>query len=266
MRSAIVLKYCFLIFTFLWLAISGSGLHAQQRSAAAELRSGRIITATDSSALAFVQVYNRSSGKGTTSNPDGQFRLMARMSDSIEFRMIGYVDTVLNVYQLADLNYQVPMRERVYQLRQFNLRGNRQTQAFAPAAPSKDPYVGYRSVKPSGRSRQEDKIGLGYGETGAAVTGAVTAFANLFNSKHKQREKIRALQEKQNEEKYYQALFDYWFDEEIVMEITGLSGLELKRFLAFCKPSLTFLEEATEYQVILAIQRYHRQFKNINRY
>ncbi len=261
------MKYIFLIFIFIRLV--GTTVHAQQVPPQAELISGRVVSAKDSTAgMAFVQVYNKASRKGTTTNADGGFRIMARLSDSIEFRMIGYVDTTLNIYQLRELGFTVPMKERVYKLQQLNVRANRLKQPFAPAEPSKDPYVGYRSVKPSGRSRQEDQIGLGTSTMGggAAVTGAITALANKFNKNEKQRVKIRALKEKENEEKYYKALYEYWFDPEVVTEITGLTGPELKRFLAFCKPSLAFLEEANEYQVILAIQRYHRQFKNINRY
>lgn len=191
---------------------------------------------------------------------------MASAGDSIEFRMVGYTDTTLSVRQLKALDFRVPMKERVYRLRQVRVRGTR-PRSFAPAEPSRDPYVGYRSVKPSGRTRAKDEMGLGAGQNGgAAVTGAVTAFANLFNKKEHQREKIRQLKEQEEERKYYKALYDYWFDKEIVAEITGLSGLELNRFLKFCKPSLAFLEEATEYEIITTIQRYHRQYRNIHKY
>ena len=265
MRFAIDLKPYFLILPFLWLA--STSLYAQQRSSSPELISGRVVAEKDSTAgIAFVQVYNKSTGKGTTTNPDGHFKIMALLSDSIQFRMIGYVDTTLSISQLRNIKYQLPLKERVYTLKQLNVRASRFKQPFAPAEPSKDPYVGYRSVKPSGRSRQEDKISVGPAEGGFAVSGAITALANKFNKKEKQREKVRALKAKENEEKYYKALFEYWFDPEIVTDLTGLTGSELKRFLNFCKPSLAFLEEANEYQVILAIQRYHRQYQNVNRY
>ena len=265
MRFGIDLKHCFLIFTFLCLAVTS--LYAQQRSSSPELISGRVVAEKDSAAgIAFVQVYNKASGKGTTTSPEGDYRIRALPNDSIQFRMIGYVDTTLSVAQLKKINYQLPLKERVYKLKQLNVRANRYKQAFAPAEPSKDPYVGYRSVKPSGRSRTEDKISIGPAEGGFAVSGAITALANKFNKKEKQREKVRALKAKENQEKYYKALFEYWFDPEIVSEITGLSGPELKRFLNSFKPSLSFLEEANEYQVILAIQRYHRQYISVNRY
>jgi hypothetical protein len=229
---------------------------------------GRIVLAQDSmSGIAFAHVYNKSTEKGTTSDVDGRFRIQSKPGDSLEFRMIGYVDTTMSFSQAKAIRFIIPLKERVYQLRQVDVRANRFKTPFAPAEPSKDPYVGYRSVKPSGRSRQKQEISAGPAEgMGVAVTGALTALANKFNKNEQQRERIRQLKEQDEIKKYYKALFEYWFDKEFVAEITGLSGTELNRFIKFCKPSLTFLEEATEYEVITAIQKYHRQYQNINRY
>lgn len=227
---------------------------------------GQIVSAHDSAAIAFAHVYNKNSQKGVASNVDGKYRIMAKAGDSLEFRMIGYKDTTLSFSQAKAMNYIIPLSERTYRLRQVDVRANRFKEPFAPAEPSKDPYVGYRSVKPSGRGAQEQKIGAGPVEGGVAVTGALTALANKFNKKEQQRERIRQLKEQDQLNKYYKALFEYWFDKEIVAEITGLQGSELNKFIRFCKPSLHFLEEATEYEVITAIQKYHRQYLNIHRY
>lgn len=244
-----------------------ASLFAQQPRTEAVLIKGRVVAAHDTTAgVAFSHIYNKSSQRGTTSDAEGHFRLLAAPGDSVEFRMIGYVDTTLSFRQIKTLRYKVPLRERIYKLRQVNVRANRFKTPFAPAAPSKDPYVGYRSVKPSGRPRQEDKIGVGPAEGGFAVTGAVTAIANKFNKKEKQRIKIRELKEQDQRKQYYKALFEYWFDKEIVSEITGLQGAELRRFLKFCNPSLAFLEEATEYEIITTIQKYHRRYQNVNRF
>lgn len=227
---------------------------------------GRIISAHDSTAIAFAHVYNKNSQKGVASDIEGKYRIMAKAGDSLEFRMIGYIDTTLSFSQAKAMNYIIPLSERTYRLRQVNVRANRFKEPFAPAEPSKDPYVGYRSVKPSGRSPQVNKIGASPVEGGVAVSGAITALANKFNKKEQQRERIRQLQAQDERKKYYKSLFEFWFEKEFVAEITGLRGNELNKFIKFCKPSLHFLEEATEYEVILAIQKYHRQYVNIHHY
>lgn len=243
-------------------------VYAQRANSDRQLVKGRIVAAADTTkGIAFSHIYNLNSEKGAISDAEGRYRIMASAGDLLEFRMVGYVDTTLSLQQVKALKYQIPLKEKVYKLRQVQVMGNRVQRPFAPSEPSSDPYVGYRSVKPSGRSRQKDEIGLGSGANGgAAITGGITAIANQFNKKEKQREKIRILKEQDEKEKYYKALFDYWFDKEIVAELTGLSGGELNRFIKFCKPSLVFLEEATEYEIITAIQKYHRQFQNINQY
>lgn len=247
------------------LCLLCTSLYAQQPKAV--WVKGRIVSAQDSLAgIAFAHVYNKNSEKGTTSNVEGDYRLQAMPGDSLEFRMIGYIDTTLSFAQAKAIDFVIPLKERVYRLRQVDVKANRFKTPFAPAEPSKDPYVGYPSVKPSGRSRVEDKISASPAEGGVAISGAVTALANKFNKKEKQRVRIRELKEQDRIKQYYNALFDFWFDKEIVAEITGLSGPELNRFLKFCRPSTAFLEEATEYEIITAIQKYHRQYQNINKY
>ncbi|WP_160164139.1 carboxypeptidase-like regulatory domain-containing protein [Nafulsella turpanensis] len=237
--------------------------YAQQEG----LISGRIVTAEDTTiGIAYAHVYNKNNEKGTTTGMGGNYRLLASPKDSLEFRMIGYVDTTLSYAQAMALNFVIPLKERVYKLRQVEVRGEHLTEPFAPETTPDDPYFGYPSVRPSGRSREEDKIGLTGGMGGTGVTGAVTALANKFNKKAKQRERIRQLKEQKRQNQYYEALFEYWFDKEIVQEITGLEGRELNRFLKFCNPSLAFLESATEYEAILAIQRYYEKYQNVNRY
>ena len=249
------------------LCLLSASLFAQQGRSEAVLIKGRVVAAHDTTAgVAFSHIYNKNSERGATSDAEGHFRLLAAAGDSVEFRMVGYVDTTLSFQQIKALHHKIPLRERVYKLRQVDVRANRLKTPFAPAEPSKDPYVGYKSVKPSGRPRQQDEMSFGPTEGGVGITGGVTALANLFNDKEKQRIKIRELKEQARQKEYYKALFEFWFDKEIVSEITGLKGAELNRFLKFCNPSLAFLEEATEYQIITAIQKYHRRYLNVNRY
>ena len=253
------------ISALLWLL--ALNLHAQQFRSKEELLKGRIVAEADTSqGVAFAHVYNKNSEKGTTSDVQGHFRMLAAPGDSLEFRMIGYIDTTLSYAQVKALHFKVPLKERVYRLRQVNVQANRFRKPFAPEKTPDDPYLGYRSVKPSGRSAQKQEVGAAPIPGGVAVSGAITALANKFNKKEQQRERIRQLKEQERMKKYYKALFDYWFDKEIVQEITGLSGTELNRFLKFCSPSLAFLEETTEYEAIMAIQDYYRKYRNINRY
>lgn len=258
-------------FIFFLLCLFSGSLYAQRKASAGPgLIKGRVVNLADSTQpIAFSHIYNKKSEKGVISDADGWFRVMASSGDSMEFRMVGYVDTTLSLQQITALRFRVPLRERVYKLRQVQVTGSRYQRPFAPASPSTDPYVGYRSVKPSGRLRQRDEISLGgssMGGAGASVVGGVTALANQFNSKEKQREKIRELKAQEEQRKYYQALFGFWFEKEYVAGITGYKGAELNRFIKFCKPSLKFLEEATEYEIITAIQKYQRQYTNINQY
>lgn len=247
----------------LFLSICLLGLFASAQAQELRRIKGRVVLAVDSlRPLPYVQVLNRSTGSGTVSDLEGYFTLPMTEDDRIEFRMIGYQDTVVAAAYLKKLGWRFPMKEKVAVLKPAVIRKERPDyKPFAPAEKSKDPYVGYRSVRPSGLDPVEQKIGLATTGSGAALEGAVTQFANLFNKKAKQRQKIQELKEKTAEQEYYNALFNHWFDKEIVSELTGYQDGELKKFLAFCKPTLEFLEKTNEYTAILTIWRYQEEFE-----
>lgn len=249
-----------LLCTFALLALL---LNAQGQDA--RLVKGRVVLSADTTRpLPYVQVVNRSKGQGAVSDLQGYFRLRAAAGDSIEFRMIGYQDSLLAFTDFSKQGYVFAMKEKIVTLKPVTIRGERAYEPFAPPErKSDDPYVGYRSVRPSGLDPVEQKIDLATTGNGAALEGAITQFASLFSKKEKQRKKIRALKEKAREEEYYKALYNYWFDSEIVAELTGYQGEELEKFLDFCNPSLKFLEETNEYQVILTIWHYQRQYDSL---
>ncbi len=251
-------KLLLCIFSLLALHLNAQGQELRQVK-------GRVVIAADTAQpLPYVQIVNRSRGQGAVSDLEGYFRLRAADGDSIEFRMIGYQDTLLAFTDLRKLGYTLPMKEKIVTLKPVTIRGERAYEPFAPPErKSEDPYVGYRSVKPSGLEPVEQKIDLTTTGNGAALEGAITQFASLFSKKEKQRKKIRALKERAREEEYYKALYNYWFDEEIVAELTGYQGKELEKFLKFCNPTLQFLEETNEYQVILTIWHYQRQYDSL---
>lgn len=227
---------------------------------------GRVVLAVDTTRpLPYVQIVNRTRGNGAVSGLDGYFQLRGTYGDSIEFRMIGYQDTRIAFADLEKRGFLFPMHEKIVTLKPVTIRSQQQNyKAFAPPEKkSDDPYVGYRSVKPSGLDPVDQKIGLATNGNGAVLEGAITEFASLFSKKEKQRKKIRELKERAREEQYYQALHDFWFDEKIIAELTGYSGKELEKFISFCKPTLKFLEETNEYQAILAIWHYQKQYESL---
>jgi hypothetical protein len=253
-------KQLLLLFGLLGFLINASGQETR-------LVKGRVVMGADSlKPLPYVQIVNRSLSSGTVSDLDGYYQLRMADSDKIEFRMIGYQDTVVTAAYLRSRDYLFKMKEKIVTMKPVTIRAGKDARpAFAPPErKSDDPYVGYRSVKPSGLDPVDQKIGLAGTANGAALEGAITEFANLFSKKEKQRKKIRALKEKARQEEYYKALYDFWFDEKIVAELTGYQGEELKDFLTFCKPSLEFLETTNEYEAILTIWHYQRQYERMN--
>ena len=75
---------------------------------------GRVVLAADTSRpLPHVQIVNRKRGHGAVSDLQGYYRLKLADGDSIEFRMIGYHDTLIAATDLRKMGYLFPMKEKI---------------------------------------------------------------------------------------------------------------------------------------------------------
>ena len=255
--------------------------HSQGQTLSIEV-SGKVIDADSLTPIASVFIYVQEQEVGAISNENGFFSIRIAPTDTLIFSAVNYLS---KFYVLPDSlrrgrpYIEIPMILRTIELDEVVVKGH-----LNPAAVrryldnvknkrrSENPPDIYRNkphsepiTTPAGRKHT---VSLGTStkpEGGAALEGALTGLANLFNKRAQQQKRIAALLEaRQNREaqQAYKDFIDSKFNQKIVAEATGLSGDRLDEFLRYCNLSDEFIYYASEYELIEAIfARYYRFMK-----
>ena len=241
--------------------------------------SGKVFDADSLSPVPSVFIYIPNQEAGAISNENGFFSIQMAPSDTLVFSAVNYESTF---YVLPDSlrrgrpYIEVPMTLRTIELEEVIVKGhlnpaavrryldnvNRKKKEENPPNIYRNKPESEPKTRPEGR---EHTVSLGTStkpEGGAALEGVLTGLANLFNKRAQQQKRIAALLEaRQNREaqQAYQAFIDSKFNEDVVSEATGLTGIELKEFLDYCNLSNEFIYYASEYELLEAIfDRYYR--------
>ena len=247
--------------------------------------SGKVIDADSLSPIGSVFIYVPDQENGAITNENGFFSITIKPTDTLIFSAVNYLP---KIYVLPDtLRSGKPYIEIALTLRTIELKEVVVQGHLNPAAvrrylenvnrkkKEENPPNIYRNkpqsepiTKPAGR---EHTVSLGTStkpEGGAALEGALTGLANLFNKRAQQQKRIAALLEARRNREAQQAYKDFIdsrFNEEVVAEATGLAGRDLREFLEYCNLSDEFIYYATEYELLEAIfSRYYRFMKYDN--
>ncbi|GJM28117.1 MAG: hypothetical protein DHS20C17_07520 [Cyclobacteriaceae bacterium] len=241
--------------------------------------SGKVIDADSLTPIPSVFIYTASEEGGAITNENGFFSINFNATDTLVFSAVNYQSTF---YILPDSLRQgrpyieVAMEIRTIKLKPLVVKGhlnpaavrryldnvnNRKREENQPNIYRNKPHS-EPITTPAGRKHT---VSLGTStrpEGGAALEGALTGLANLFNKRAQQQKRIAALLEaKQNREaqKAYQDFISTKFNQQVVAEATGLNGQQLDDFLQYCNLSNEFIYYATEYELLEAIfARYYR--------
>jgi len=247
-------------------------LQAQNRSFETVYVEGQVLSADSLQPIPLVNITAPTRGAGTATDEDGYFSIRVRRTDTLVFRAVGYSNKIISFADSTGTNFylKIKLQPRIYTLKpvdiyaydlqeifnkargeEFSLerKDNKGEPLFERTEPEKKPTIG---------------IGTNPGmQGGAALTGAVTAFANLFNKEFKQRKKLQEILAAEREQKMWEmhrnSLINNY--ESIASNVTGLQGEELEKFSKEYIPPFHFLMEATEYEVIVRIHDDFREYQ-----
>ena len=250
--------------------------------------SGKVIDADSLTPIASVFIYvpdqqaGGVSNTGAISNENGFFSIRIKTTDTLVFSAVNYRS---KFYLLPDSLkkgrpfIEIPMVFRTIELREVVVKGhlnpaavrryldnlNRKRKADHPPNIHRNKPQSEPITTPAGRKHT---VSLGTStkpEGGAALEGVLTGLANIFNKRAQQQKRITAyLEARQNREAQaaYKDFIDSKFNEQVVAEATGLTGVRLDEFLRYCNLTDEFIYSATEYELIEAIfSRYYRFIK-----
>lgn len=254
------------------ISLLSLGLQAQNRNFETVYVEGQVVSADSLQPLPLVNITAINRGAGTATDEEGYFNIRIRRTDTLVFRSIGYKSRIISFADSTGINFylKIKLEPRIYTLKpvdvyaydlqeifnkakkeEFSLerKDNKGEPLFERQKPDKKPTVGIGA-----------KPGM---QGGAAMTGAVTAFANLFNKEFKQRKKLQEIlaaeQEQQMWEQHRNNLINNY--KAIASNVTGLAGEELDEFSKEYIPPFHFLMNASEYDVIVRIHDDFREYQ-----
>ena len=223
---------------------------------------GQILNANDSLPIPFVNIYTEGFEKFASSNPGGNFSINISNADTLNFSAVGFQPQQLIVFPIAGIEHKIFMSQVTYELPGLVIYGKEAMEGF---------YDHNRIYNPNTRRTFDQKFpkpSIGLTTGGAAVTGLFTSFANLFNSEFQQLKKLRDI--KKDEYPYFKRLelIHDRLTPEYITQNTSLEREEVQTFLEFWEPSLGFMEEANDYQLLTEVQKqeakYIKQIKSNN--
>ncbi len=250
-------KYCpYFLLLFMLLPLWSFGQDEEKVVIA-----GRVIDADSLQVLPSVHVRVRNTRLGGVTASDGRFRIRVNLQDSLVFSSVGYQPFMLipadsTAESLAKLTIrmkpqitvldEVRFKEYIditkYIRREYDttvdLRRSKGTPMFEDTAPA-----------------ERRAVGLTGGENGAALEGAVTAFANLFSSEFQQKKKLEEIMKVEEEQKKNQSLRERMTQkyEAMVSVVAELTAADLHRFTDTYMPSPFTMVNMSDYAVIEGI-------------
>lgn len=220
-------------------------LCTQHVNAQVQVQVSGLISDIDSrQAIPYVSILNRSTHTGVMGGESGRFTIDARQGDTLEFSMITY-ETKFIVVPAASMFINVYMTKRNIQLGQVDIRGKNYKNDSMATRAEYGKYFGYK--KPGAMDVLK-----------TLPTNPITALTYLVPSKTRKRnEHFKEQLVYWEKEKY----IDNRYSEELVERMTHLNGAELDTFMNKYRPGYQFMQDASDYDLMLYIKQSYAQYQ-----
>ncbi len=203
-----------------------------------------------------VHVVNVNDDQGTVSDIDGNFSIVAFPGDSIFLSSVGYQPRYYVVGDsVMEKSVKLLIDPATIELSSVNVFAYKSERDFKNAV--------IALQLPEEKTTKLVIPGFYYGpkkEVSAGVGSPISFLVSKFGKKAKQEKRFKAAKERDA----YRNLINSKYNKEIVEKITGLKAEALKEFMDQCTLSDTFIENANEYDIIVAINNCFEEYQNNN--
>ena len=213
---------------------------------------GKVVDEQSHEAIPGVNIYTKQ--HGTVSDIDGNFSFLLKSEDTIKFSFVGYEDYYfsLNDSILAEITeLQIPLTTSLQALEEVMVHAYMTEQNF------KDAVIAYNLPE---EKKVKKMAGFYYGPpkpvNAKAFTSPISFLVSKFGKQAKQEKHFIKQKEIFEQQKYLSSKYN----KDIVANITGLNGDELDDFMHFCTLSDSVIEQASEYDMTLVINKCLKDF------
>jgi len=269
------MRHCSLLIFLVLIVFLDS--KAQDRTSSNSVLAEGFITNSEGKYIENVHVVDISGNRGTTSNLEGQFRIIAFPDDTIRFTCVGYIPYKFHIpvdrqtpvvplhivlqfdtVQISGVNI-YPWPSDAKALKEAILAMEDQTPKV-PDLKLNDPrYTG--GPLPVG-SPPTNIPGMGNPGLTYTIPGPITALYDAFSKAAKSQRKYESLV-KDDQKKVVAA---QRYNPEVIRQITSFkSDKEIQDFMLFCNLSVDFIVSSTEYNLYKAIHECLLAYNEVNK-
>ncbi|WKN42580.1 carboxypeptidase-like regulatory domain-containing protein [Tunicatimonas pelagia] len=222
---------------------------------------GQVVGGDSLAPLPYVHIRGQDGRTGTATDSEGFFGVNVLQQDTIMFSSVGYKPYFLvpadsSVERLERLR--IVMIPHVGELREITIKAydnieqfiRREDEPFSMKRPKGEPLFERKDPK------EVAAVRLATGANGAVLEGGITAFANLFNSQHQQRKKLKeimAMKESEARQQRIQEMMIERYQEMLVLADNNLSEIDIQRFTQEYMPPSSVMLYQDDYTVMLGI-------------
>lgn len=227
--------------------------------------SGRVENAANDKALENVNLVNLNQVKGTTTDSEGYFEIIAEVNDTLYFSYLGFKTIQVRVTNdwLKYGSVKVKMTEIGIALEEVVVKPIQLTGYLEIDAKNIPIYENYR-YSISG-------LDVGYeagnnspsaaGNLLGAIFNPADALYNIFGTKPKQMKKLRQM--KADDE--IRTLLQNKYDRQTLAAVLQISQVDIDEILARCNYSNDFMRSANDLQILDAISGCYEEYKVLRR-
>ncbi len=245
-----------IVLGFFFIFITCFTLSAQEQQKLINV-TGRVIALKDTSGISYVHVLNLTYPSGTISDQAGNFSILCRYGDTLQFSSVGYERAYFVARHIDSANIQHSLRIRlipgIYLL---------PTVTIFPFNTSKGLTKAFLAMKRSEKDSMEMEVKKrlkitryeigAFPTSGISIIGIASAIYNLFSKETKGRKKYVKVSQVENKD----TLINRKFNAEIVAKIIGREDPALiKDFMQHCHFSVSFITTSKNYDLYFAIKQ-----------
>lgn len=241
------------------------GTYAQDVDIDSETVSGKTLNASNDVKLENVHIVNLSQVIGTVTNKEGDFKIKAKINDTLYFTYIGFKPLKVRVTndwkKFGEVK--IKMTEIGIALEEVVVADVRLTGYLEIDAKNIPIYNNYRYSISGLNSSYEG----GSKQPGAVdkVLGAIFNPADfLYNMFGKRPNELRKLRKMKKDDEI-RNLLETKFDRATLMALLQVERLDIDEILRNCNYSIDFIKFANDLQILDAISECYEEYKTLNR-
>jgi hypothetical protein len=212
---------------------------------------GRVISNTDQKPLPSAHILNLNTVEGTITSSDGTFTLGAAVNDTIFISYLGFQSVKLKITNdlLKGNELEISIHEKTINMDEVTVKSHKLIGVLVVDAKNvpEDRYSriqinGLPQAYEMGNARSNYSSGLN------AIFNPVDFWYDKLGSKPKELKRLKKLKEGDQ----IRNMMEQKFNREVIMDYLDMSRKELNELLSECNYSQSFIERASDLQIIEA--------------